>query len=285
MTSVSAFATKQDLVGDARKAGLPFTVRTVGDWVEQGLLAPPRRRGAGRGKGAQPAVFPPNQRRLFNELVKKRILGAKIPRLAQIPLYLWAYWGDEYVDTAQARRAMRTALGWRPNLELAQEHATEMVDQIAHPDATDTARRRLARLCRDIANTAKVARPEEVRAALLCVFDPHKEGRTLGVPGAAASIGNIFGAMLRKEAARRAFLDDAVCDDVLRRARGELKASLMEFYQQQPEFAAQAAAANLRIDYSLPMPQRLVDSLVGDLLLIVGTLLIPSLPLPEGSSR
>jgi hypothetical protein len=121
------------------------SVRMVGDWVGDGLLASPGFRKSTR-HGSDERVFPAEQRWLFTELLKARQRSPlkRIPHhtLTRIVLYLWLL-EDTVVPTEQARRAWRTfarATGRRTEPG-RRKLAEQVVDQIAHPEASYQQRR------------------------------------------------------------------------------------------------------------------------------------------------
>ena len=98
------------LIADAAEHGHQVIARLVRDWSERGLLDYPTRRPAGKGHGSKQALYTANQRMLFLALLDKRADNG-IRSLARMPVWLWMYWGDDYVPLRQARRAFMTWLG------------------------------------------------------------------------------------------------------------------------------------------------------------------------------
>src|SRR5206468_674748 len=69
---------------------------------------------------------------------------------------IWTYWGDEYVPTSQARRAMNTWLGDpRVSKKQARQSAREILRQLDNPNATAAARRELLDALSEIAYTGR----------------------------------------------------------------------------------------------------------------------------------
>ncbi len=89
--------------------GFQASPRLVTDWVGLGLLDRPTRRGRGRGRGIE-ATWPENQLRLFLVLLGHRRRGVHVGPLANVPVWLWLAWGEDYVPLRQARRALSTWL-------------------------------------------------------------------------------------------------------------------------------------------------------------------------------
>jgi hypothetical protein len=75
-------------------------------------------------------VWSENQAQLFFALLKQRQSQRQIGALANIPIYLWLHWGDDYVPQRQLRRAMRTyAQG-------ATRASTATINQVILPQLT-----------------------------------------------------------------------------------------------------------------------------------------------------
>lgn len=100
----------EEVCEDARSLGIKVSPRTVTDYVEAGLLAPPLHRKTTQ-RGSDRRIFPPEQRRLFHALnaAKLRSPLARVPHRNVIPvvLYVWCM-NDTVVPDVQARRALRT---------------------------------------------------------------------------------------------------------------------------------------------------------------------------------
>ncbi|MFF3272039.1 hypothetical protein ACFYWU_14085 [Streptomyces chrestomyceticus] len=145
--------TAEDLVDDARSLGVAFRTRTVTDYVEMGLLAPPLYRKTTQ-RGSDRRIYPPEQRRLFYELTATKIRSplARVPHRSLIPvvLYVWCM-DDSVVPDIQARRALRT---WAQSAGIAsgarrRSTAKKVVAQFAHPTATHGQRRTAEQWIRD----------------------------------------------------------------------------------------------------------------------------------------
>ncbi|WP_206504690.1 hypothetical protein [Streptomyces chrestomyceticus] len=145
--------TAEDLVDDARSLGVAFRTRTVTDYVEMGLLAPPLYRKTTQ-RGSDRRIYPPEQRRLFYELTAAKIRSplARVPHRSLIPvvLYVWCM-DDSVVPDIQARRALRT---WAQSAGIAsgarrRSTAKKVVAQFAHPTATHGQRRIAEQWIRD----------------------------------------------------------------------------------------------------------------------------------------
>lgn len=98
--------TNLDLMLEAGVRGYSLTERQIVDWTARGLIDQPRRRGTGR--GSERAVRSDNQARLLFELLRMHRHTPKLAALANMPVYVWLGWGENYVSIRQVRRAMRT---------------------------------------------------------------------------------------------------------------------------------------------------------------------------------
>ncbi|MFJ7249448.1 hypothetical protein ACIQWA_33115 [Kitasatospora sp. NPDC098652] len=167
--------TADDLVADALGLGVQATARMITDYVEVGLLAPPRYRKTTQ-RGSDQWLFPPEQRRLFYELcrAKQRSPLPRVPHRTMVPvvLHIWLT-DDTVIPVEQARRALRTharAAGISAE-DRRRKSANQVVEQFAHPTATAAQRLRLARLLREGEQTR---RPDwyAVADALAAVASP-----------------------------------------------------------------------------------------------------------------
>src|SRR5712692_2245104 len=105
----------EDLVREAHERGFKeVKPRLVVDWVQLGLLDKPTKtgRGKGGGRGTKKGVWPQHQADLFFSLLDQHRRQAKrIPTLCNIPVFVWLWWGDEFVPVRQVHRAMLTYAG------------------------------------------------------------------------------------------------------------------------------------------------------------------------------
>lgn len=172
--------TIDDLLMDAADRKFPATVRLIRDWVALGLLDHPQRRGGGADRGSEKAVWPSAQRNLFRLLMDKRPDVTGIVPLCNIPVAIWLMWGEPYVRTAQAQRALATWAGksGKGSWPTARAQARQVADFL---DDLDASRAQRERLIEALAKTARARRVDkDLRDALHDVFDPFGEGRTYG---------------------------------------------------------------------------------------------------------
>jgi len=104
----SAMYTSEDLVDEALRRGYcDVSRRLIYDWSSLGLLARPSLYSPGR-RGRCNA-FPESQRELFFTLLEQRKRRTKqILGLYNVPVFVWLWWGDDYVPLRQVRCAMNT---------------------------------------------------------------------------------------------------------------------------------------------------------------------------------
>jgi hypothetical protein len=153
---VSSGASKTDLIARAAALGYAMTPRRIDDWVSLGLLDRPRRRGLGRGRGSV-ASWSEHQMKLLEQLVRARTTARRVKTLANLPVWLWLVWGDEYVPLRQARRALGTwAVGSAVSAESqARKAAAGALDQLGQV-ANQSARRRIRTLLTDALATGRL---------------------------------------------------------------------------------------------------------------------------------
>jgi hypothetical protein len=180
-----AEGTSEDLLADAKDNGFQASPRMITDWITKGLLAQPRRRPAGRGKGSAPAIFSGYQRQLFLEELAARQRGDGIARVAFTPIMYWVLFGDDYIPMQQAERALQTwHRAWgQATKNVAEQKAAESVRELAHPDASPHDRTTLQKLVARSMYTGRVDDSNELEQAITAVTDPHREGRLIGPPG------------------------------------------------------------------------------------------------------
>lgn len=98
------------MVAEAHARGFEATPRLITDWVQLGLLGRPRRHGLGHGRGSV-AGWEEHQFQLWLLLIEKRPTVAQVATLANLPVSLWLYFGDQYVGLPQVKRALMTWAG------------------------------------------------------------------------------------------------------------------------------------------------------------------------------
>lgn len=270
-------ATKADLVADAAALGVRVSERMITDWVEVGLLDAPTRTGAGRGKGSKPAQFPPNQRRLFTELIQKRAETNKTSQLARIPMYLWVCWGDDFVPTRQARKAFRTwALDTRRvSVKNAQVHARALVEQVAAENAPQQEVSDLTTLLTQTAHKGRIDDPAALENLLDIVVDPQGSRRSLGPPGLELDAREYVKSVVCSQVALSHVLDGTLEEHMLLTAREHQRQDLAQYLLQQPGLLAQMTP-EVSAKFKIKMEtQEIFEQVCPSLLLVIGALYYP----------
>lgn len=268
--------TVDDLLNDARSGGYHATRRLISDWVSLGLLDYPKRRGRGRGAGAAKALYTGQQRQLFLSLLAKRSEVRHIKPLAQIPVFIWMYWGEDYVPLRQARRAFMTWLGdVRDSKDGARRSARALLGQLDHPGATETARRTLVNVMAEIAYTGHLDVPV-LRQAVTAVFEPDGKPRALGHPTAPLDVNAVVTLLEARLAAVRELHEGRVSDEQLVQARDAHRLHMAEYVQSQPDLAASSDSTPTL--YKPVTQQATFDSCGRDLLTVLGLQIISGYP-------
>lgn len=162
---------------ELRARGYPRTPRWHEDWIDAGLLD--RGEPTGRAGGVS-YLWSRAQVELAYALLEKNrtVSRGALPKLV---VFLWLWYGDEYVPFRQVARAMRT---WAQAERAApakniRAMATELVARVAHKSGTG--KRRLVRTLIDFPATGD---PAAIRDAFDDVFDPDRTGAPRGPDGA-----------------------------------------------------------------------------------------------------
>jgi len=242
--------TIDDLVADATAAGYQATARLIRDWTEHGLLDYPERSGAGKGHGSSPALYPATQRMLFLTVLHHRP-GNNIASLARIPVAIWLYWGDRFVATRQARRAL---LRWladpaggdgqfrkdalRTSRRRAREAARAVLGQVDSPQATPRARRELLELLTEAGYTGEMD-CAGLEHAIRQVFEPGYENirRVIGHPEAPMMTDAIIDVIKARYKAVTELTAGNVSDEVFLQAREAHLFGYAEYVAQQERLA------------------------------------------------
>ena len=156
--------TRDDLIthADAFRPGM--TGRLVTKWVQIGLLDRPRHPGRGRGVGgSHPGTWSYEQLQLFLALWRQYPIRA-IADLCNVPVFMWMYWGDDYVPLRQVRKAMYT---WLARIRHISKRAA---DDSAEQILTNVEGKRPRRAKRELLSEALRSEPpdlEQVRSVVV----------------------------------------------------------------------------------------------------------------------
>ncbi len=264
--------TVDDLIADARLLGRKSSQRNVKDWQDLGLLDyPAPGAGLGRGRGREKDRYSVNQRKLFRELMRQRREGGRVAALAGIPVYLWAYWGDQYVPLSQTRRAMRTFVETfkGSSRDRAREVAREIVGQLADPRATAKSRQEAITLLSQAVHSGSGV-DGDLFDVLVNVYDPLSEGRLAGPPGMPMDVTVISRNAIVREQAVRALIDpsDPVPDEAFESARQWMRGALRDYLSVRPELAA--AAGEMSRFIQEPTMQQIAQDSCSTLTTLIG---------------
>jgi hypothetical protein len=276
MKSLDATATwtAEDLIAAASAAGLAATPRLIRNWTEEGLIDRPVVRGRGRARGVEAGVWSKLQLNLFVALLTQRqTKGVRLDAsLANVPVWLWLWYGDQYVPIRQVRRALRTWAGptREPPLRAADTTAKAVMARLSHPDASREARRRF----RDLVRRGQAGEPvawAALAAGAAAAMDPHRTGTSRGPTGAALSGRSYATHVAAVIRGRDAILIDrqgeTVPDRLLRHVRDVYRRTRSDYYERRPEFARDPDLGHLHLDESL---DREVNDAGLDLVTLVG---------------
>jgi hypothetical protein len=240
--------TIDDMVADGAAAGYQVNARLIRDWTEHGLLDYPERRGAGKGHGSAPALYPAAQRNLLLMLLQHRP-GESVASLARIPVGIWMYWGEEHVPLRQAHRALLRSLGdpqsrayagnvGRASKDRARATARALLGQFDNPRATLRARRELLDALTEAAWTG---RPDfdVLERAVTAVFDAGTTHvrRVVGHPAAPVTTESLMISIRARLAAVTALSAGEVTGEALTQARDAHVFAYAEYVAHRPTLA------------------------------------------------
>lgn len=271
MVSIDRPGSIDELLADARSAGYQISSRLITDWVSHGLLDRPKRRPKGRGHGSDKGEYSANQRRLFLTLLDKRVISPHIRSLARIPLFIWLYWGDDYVPTRQALRAFTAWLGdFRVSKAASRKAAQQFLGQLNNPQATYAARRELLDTLTDAAYCGRIDQ-EQLRGAVAAVFEPSRSviHRAIGPVQAPLTTDSIIQLIEARLSAAQSVAIGDVKEQQLALARQAHLRHIAEYLNLLPNMRAEVPA-NLATAFSAPTAQTLADNCGTDLLTILG---------------
>lgn len=281
MGEINGPGTIDQLVKDAAERGYQITARVIRDWTQAGLLDYPQKRPAGRGQGSHQALYSENQRNLLLTLLHHRSDNG-ISSLARIPVGIWMYWGEQYVELPQVRRAMGTWLG---DAQVSQRHARatarEILRQLDNPAATAAARRELIATVSEGAYTARFDF-ERLERAVRAVFEPGAETihRALGHPAAPMTAESILEAVKARCTAAQRLIAGEITDQEFLAARHAHLVGYAEYAMQRGRYAAMAPADHPDM-YEPVTAEIALNSCCGHLLTTLGLNTLH----PEGAAR
>lgn len=266
--------TKDDLCREAAERGYAATGRLITDWVQLGLLDAPTRRGLGRGKGQLAGTWPEEQRELFLLLLRHRrdVHKKQLAALANIPVSLWAIWGDNYVPLRQVRKALRTwcgpasaggrTVGERVARSLTRElrsmgPAVKDREAFVHEVGRQFYRGKFDR--------------EALRVPASKLFDPGGTGQSIGPPSASLSpdvyLDILEARYLIVDLLQRDPKDGGLSDDEFYTARSWYHTAWQGYAQEQPQLAADPVIGSF---YEEPSLSVVINAACENIVLILG---------------
>ncbi len=274
--------TRLDLQADARNLGLDLNARQITEWRRIGLLGAPQRRKSAQ-HGQDLAEFSAEQRALFRAVVRNRVRGVSNGTLANLPVFAWLHYGDDWARTSQVRLAMRTAVGkdLRRSERAAASAARTLLDMIDVNNASVHAR---AAFKREVAEEVRGGRidPARLRALVTKVFQPGDVVIRRGPRDATLDVDVITMSLVaRMNAARKL---DKITDAQFEEARMRHLAS-WDIYRRGAEQRQQEAGPQLSHLFEDISPNSQVPNAVGTLLLLLGLFLAEQPSDDQGRAR
>jgi hypothetical protein len=146
----------------------------------------------GQGKGTS-ATWPETQRQLFVTLLGKRSETPAFNGLCNVPVFVWLYFGDNWVPLRQVRRALAT---WSKSAsgaswQLARARAAEQVRIVAHPQAPKRDREALTVALAKKLYSSRLDTFEDLRDLFERVMDPERTQRPRGPASAPLDVASV----------------------------------------------------------------------------------------------
>ena len=258
--------TLNDLIADAKAAGVSFEERDVRAWRTYGLLGAPQRRPLGRNRGSEPALYSPEQRALFQAEVRQRAAKHPYKWVACIPVWAWLNYGEDWVDLEQVRRALVTAVGdARQSERVAGQTAQLVLAMVDHKQGRPGARGKLRDEIVDQLRTGRID-AEALLPLIRAVFEPADLQLVRGPMGASMTAQDMaYSLRVRLLAAKNV---KRLTDEQLITAGQQHRASWPDYQQRRRELQAQAGS--LASLFGETTPEQDVTSSVSTLLLLLG---------------
>lgn len=261
---------KEDLLKAAVELGHPVSDRLLDEWVKAGLIDQPRRRGLGRGRGIE-ATWPESQLRLFRTVLGKKYSDRvkRIPTLCNIPVFIWLYWGEEFVPTRQVRRALGTWSGAhrRGSMRAAMYTARQVAAQFDSPQARPQDRNKLIEAIARVGMRGRIGEEErdELRRAFLRVFDPWGERGAVGPQGARLTADSWLILIEARLAASANY--GTLTDENFLRVRALHASAMQSYIVEQPAFALDP---DIGAQFEAPTADMLANNACQHLLTMLG---------------
>ena len=187
--------TKEEMLQAAAAEGLQANSALFDRWVALGLLDAARAEGRGYGRGVL-RTWPEGQLQLWRTILSQRQRGVARPRtLANVPVSLWLFWGEDYVPLRQVCRALETyaEIGRTAPRHDYRESARTLVRDFAAPQANRHAKEALIDVLTESARTGRLDEDGLQRLAV-AVVGPTDHAQQADGPRVAGSIRAQFAA-------------------------------------------------------------------------------------------
>ena len=208
--------------------------------------------------------------------------GKNISSLARIPVGVWMYWGEEYVPTRQARRALMRYLGdpqagqhyardaGRATKKRARAATRAILGQFGNPQATPQARHHLLSVLTEAAYTGRLDF-EQLERAVSDVFEAGHTHlrRATGHPAAPITTEAFIITTKAWLTAVTALTAGHVDDEALIQARGSYLFAYAEYVARQP-FLAAASPPGTHPLYAPVTAEDTLSNCCGHLLSAIG---------------
>lgn len=264
--------TKEQLLDDAREAGLDGSPRLLRTWVQSGLIDRPALKSGGRAKGVV-GYYSENQRRLFLTLLRHRQAGATLKQMTNLPVWLWLRWGDAYVPVRQVRLAL---LAWRKAVPSAgrtkrDTSAANVTQLLAAPGVRQGHHRWLRTMLADIPVDLDVDLAELVSAAR-AVIDPARTNIPRGPVEAQLfpeGYSELVAARLEALNALEEFSPRPFSDEEFTNARNAYRRDTVDYRRRVKEFRADPDIGQI---FEIPSAEQEINSACQNLTELLGLL-------------
>jgi hypothetical protein len=265
--------TQAELLDEARAADFAVSQGLIERYVTLGLLDAAHPDGTDRGyKRGVRWTWSENQRRLWLTLLDKRRQTDKPRALANLPVQIWLYWGEDYVPLRQVRRALETYSEVRKS---AHRHdypraARSLIRSVTRPRADARAKAATIDLLVEAARSRHLDL-DALRPLLVEVVGPADPSGQLDGPRALAVLAAQWAAVTRF---------DELSDAHFRWARAFSLFGQADYARARADLAADPRFGAMHQPFDL---QHLANSACQDVLFVLGMALIapPAPGVPE----
>lgn len=240
-------------------------------------------RGKGEGRGAR-YVYTTEQAELFFEILQERPEARSIAHLCNVPVFLWLYYGEEYVPVRQVRRALATSVrtdrgGAQRSYERSRRDAREIVLSLVDAGASRDAKSRVTDVLTDVIYRGDFSGPKmaELRDLLSSVAAPVSGGGSENWRARAAD-GVVTNAIARALAMEQLPM---IPDELFERARLTQLCTMISYARDWRRMAAIPGISRFVVE---PTVDKFANEACGDVLSTLGLTLLGHAPplLPPG---